>query len=167
MPSSDSDTPAFTRLDWDADTGGRRRPAGRTLGFALVLAAIAALFAYDYVVAPDKTVSRLNWDVRQTGWIVFISLAVLGRYVLTPLIADRERTRRHVGAFLRRPIGVAAFAYLVAFGVLGLLGPEVFEFSYAKLDHRLQPPVFATVDGSVADRHSCVGSVVDGACRGT
>ncbi|WP_459190750.1 ABC transporter permease [Halosimplex sp. J119] len=167
MPSTDSDAPEFTRIDWDAETGGRRRPAARTVGFGLALAAVGALLAYDVVVEPAKTVPPLEWDVRQTGWIVLVSLVVLARYVLVPLVADRERTARHVRAFLARPAGVLAFVYLAAFALLGLLGPELFEFSYAKLDHQLQPPVFASVNMSATDGYSCLGPVVDGFCQGT
>ncbi|MFC7197536.1 ABC transporter permease [Halosimplex aquaticum] len=101
------------------------------------------------------------------GWIVIVSLVVLARYVLVPLVADRQRTARHVRAFLRRPAGVLSLAYLVAFGTLGLIGPEVFQFSYAKLAHSLQPPVFASVNMSATDGYSCVGPVVDGRCQGT
>ncbi|MFC7143072.1 ABC transporter permease [Halosimplex aquaticum] len=167
MPSSGSDSPEFTRIDWDAEAGGRRRPAPRTLGFVLALAAVAALLIYDYVVVPAETIPPLDWDVRQVGWIVIVSLVVLARYVLVPLVADRQRTARHVRAFLRRPAGVLSLAYLVAFGTLGLIGPEVFQFSYAKLAHSLQPPVFASVNMSATDGYSCVGPVVDGRCQGT
>jgi peptide/nickel transport system permease protein len=167
MPSSDHDPPAFTRVDWDEEAGGRDPPAARTVGFALALAAVAALLAYDLLAAPAKTIPPLEWDVRKEGWLVLASLVVLGRYLLVPLVADRDRTDRHVRAFLDRPAGVLSLAYLVAFGLLGLVGPEVFEFSYAKLGHRLQPPVFGGVDASAADSYSCVGAVTDGVCRGT
>ncbi|WP_436927985.1 ABC transporter permease [Halosimplex amylolyticum] len=167
MPSSDSNSPEFTRIDWDAEAGGRRRPAARTLAFVLALAAVGALLAYDLLVAPAKTIPPLEWDVRKVGWIVLVSLVVLGRYVLVPLVANRERTARHGRAFLRRPVGVLALAYLVAFAVLGLLGPDVFEFTYAKPAHNLQPPVFGSVNMSVTDSYSCIGPVVDGHCQGT
>lgn len=166
-PASDADAPAFTRIDWDDVGGGRRRPDRRTVGFVLALCAVAGLLVYDFVVAPAKTVPPLEWDVRQVGWLVLVSLVVLARYVLVPLVADRDRTARHVRAFLRRPAGVVALAYLVGFALLGLVGPEVFQFSYAKLDARLQPPVFAAVPMDAADDYSCVGPVVDGLCRGT
>ncbi|WP_415383511.1 ABC transporter permease [Halosimplex sp. TS25] len=167
MPSSDPDPPEFTRIEWDAETGGRRRPAARTLGFVLALAAIGALLAYDLTVAPSKTIPPLEWDVRQVGWIVLVSLAVLARYVLVPLVADRERTARHVRAFLSRPAGALSLAYLVAFAVLGLLGPDAFQFTYAKPSQNLQPPVFGSVNMSVTDGYSCLGPVVDGYCQGT
>jgi peptide/nickel transport system permease protein len=167
MPSIDSDPPEFARVDWDAASGGRRRPSPRTLGFALALLGVVALLVYDLAVAPEKTLPMFEWDVNRSGWLLIVALVVLGRYVLVPLVADRDRTARHVRAFLARPAGVLALAYLAAFGLLGVVGPEVFEFTYAKLDARLQPPVFAGVDASVADSYSCVGQVVDGVCRGT
>jgi peptide/nickel transport system permease protein len=167
MPSSDPDPPEFTRVDWDEASSGRRRPSARTAGFALALLAVASLLAYDLVAAPAETLPILDWDVNRSGWLVIVAVVVLGRYVLVPLVADRDRTARHVRAFLARPAGVLALASLAAFGLLGLVGPELFEFTYAKLDARLQPPVFASVDASVADSYACVGPVVDGACRGT
>jgi peptide/nickel transport system permease protein len=167
MPSSDPDPPEFTRVDWDAAASGRRRPSARTTGFALALLAVAGLLAYDLVVAPEKTLPLLEWDVNRSGWLVVVALVVLARYLVVPLVADRERTARHVRAFLDRPAGVLALGYLLAFGLLGVFGPELLQFTYAKLDARLQPPVFAGVNASIADGYSCVGPVVDGVCRGT
>jgi len=167
MPSSDSDSPEFARVDWDAVSSGRRRPRPRTAGFALAALGVVALFAYDLAVAPEATIPVVDWDVNRSGWLVVVALVVVARYVFVPLIADRDRTGRHVRAFLARPAGPLALGYLVAFGLLGLLGPELLEFSYAKLDARLQPPVFGGVDASANAGYSCVGPVVDGVCRGT
>jgi len=167
MPSSDSDPPEFTRVDWDEASSGRRRPSARTAGFALALLAVVGLLAYDLTVAPEETLPPLDWDVDRSGWFVVVALVVLARYVFVPLLADRDRTARHVTAFLDRPAGVLALGYLLAFGLVGVFGPELFEFTYAKLDARLQPPVFAGVNASVADGYSCVGPVADGVCRGT
>ena len=167
MPSSSSDVPAFTQVDWEAEAGGVDRPGARTIGFVLALGAVAALLAYDLLINPDKTMPPLEWDVRREGWLVLVSLVVLVRYVLVPLVADRDRTARHLDAFLDRPAGVLALAYLTVFAVIGLVGPGVFEFSYAKLGHRLQPPVFGSVGMDVVNTYSCVGPVVDGACQGT
>ncbi|WP_135366491.1 ABC transporter permease [Halosimplex halophilum] len=167
MPSSDSDPPEFARVDWDATAPGRRRPSARTTGFALALLAVVGLLAYDLVVEPEKTIPLVGWDVNRSGWLVVAALVVLARYVLVPLVADRDRTARHVRAFLARPAGVLALGYLVLFALLGVLGPELFQFTYAKLDARLQPPVFAGVNMGATDGYSCVGPVVDGVCRGT
>jgi len=167
MPSSDRDSPEFARVDWDAVSSGRRRPRPRTVGFALAVIGVFALLAYDLAVAPEATVPVVDWDVNRSGWFVVAALVVLARYVFVPLVADRDRTGRRVRAFLARPGGVLALGYLVAFGLVGLLGPELLEFSYAKLDARLQPPVFGGVNASASAGHSCVGPVVDGVCRGT
>jgi len=167
MPSSSSDAPAFTQVDWDEVGDGVGRPGARTIGFGLALGVLAALLAYDFVINPDKTMAPLEWDVRREGWLVLVSLVVVARYGLVPLVADRDRTARYVDAFRQRRAGVLALTYLTVFAVIGLVGPGVFEFSYAKLGHRLQPPVFASVSTDIVHTYSCVGPVVDGACQGT
>ncbi|MFB6140148.1 MAG: ABC transporter permease [Halosimplex sp.] len=167
MPSTDLDSAAFTSIDWDEETGGRGIPAPRTLGFLVALAAVAALFAYDFVVRPDHLVAPIHWDLRRIDWLVVASLVVVVRYTVVPLVADWDRNARYVRAFARRPAGVASLAFLVGFGLLGLFGVEAFHFTYAQLDQQLQPPVYTRVNVEGIYSYDCVGKLRDGYCYGT
>lgn len=167
MPSIDVDSARFTSIDWTEETSRRVRPDSRTTVLLLGLGALAALFAYDYVVAPDELVAALHWDLTRMDWLVLLAFVLFVRYALVPLVADRDRAGRTLRALLGRPAGLASSLYLVAFGVLGLLGPEMFDFTFARLEYKLQPPVFASVDAGDVYVYSCFGETSGTVCHGS
>lgn len=166
MSGSDPDDAAFTRVDWDAITGGRRRVAPRTLGLVIALSVVGITYAYDSLVSPETLI--LSWSPSRADWLALLAVVFVGRYGLVPFAADHERSARQVRAVIRRPMALVSLACLLLFGIVALLGPDAFQtVSYPRLEHRLQPPVFASVD--VGDQHfyTCVGTLVDDRCHGT
>jgi peptide/nickel transport system permease protein len=55
---------------------------------------------------------------------------------------------------------------LLFFG-LGLLGPELFEYGYPRLEHRLQPPLFGIISYPGPSVLECLGETRQGVCYGT
>ena len=133
----------------------------------LALAVLAALFAYDFLVRPGQLVGALNWDLTRIDWLLLISLVLVGRYVLFPLVADRRRTRRYVRAFLGRPMALGSAVVLLGFVLVALVGPEVLDRSWARLRHANQPAFWETVYVADAWDFHCVGEMSNGYCHGS
>ncbi|MHB9287033.1 ABC transporter permease [Halobacteriales archaeon Cl-PHB] len=168
MPSTDLDDAKFTDVDWGTESRAIPRPRYRTVGFVLTLAVLFALLAYDYFVAPRKLFAPLNWDVSRMGWLTLASLVLFARYAILPLVLDRRRAARYVRQFLSRPAGVASLLLLVFFGLVALVGPELFYRSYPRLADRLQPPAFAAVKfDDLPIVYECAGRAAEGTCHGT
>jgi peptide/nickel transport system permease protein len=166
MSSGGIDSAKFTRVDWSEESGGRFRPRLRTVGFVLSLAVLAVLLAYDVVVGPDELFGFMYWDVTRMDWLVLVSAVLFVRYAVVPLVTNLDRSSKYVREFLTRPAGALSGAFILFFTFLGLLGPEFIDFTYPKLTHRLQPPVYTTVntEGIV---HECVGKTTGNLCHGT
>ena len=167
MPSTSLDDARFTAIDWDDEERGLPRPRWRSVGLVLALAVLAVLFAYDFIARPRQLVGALNWDLTRIDWLLLISLVLLGRYVLFPLVADRRRTRRYVRAFLARPMALGSAVVLLGFVVVALVGPEVLDRSWARLRHANQPPFYAKVYVADAWDFHCVGEMTNGYCHGS
>ena len=165
MPSTDTEIARFTRINWDEESGraGLMRP--RTVGFVLALLAVAAVFVYDNLYVTTALVR--TWDPTRMDWLFFVSAVVAVRYAVVPLVADRDRTSGYVREFLSRPVGVLTLAYLVAFGVLGLFGPEWFGLARVDYAAKVQPPVFTSVYVEEMSAYNCVGRMVGEHCHGT
>lgn len=166
--AADEDPPLFTRVDWEADVAGWRRPRGRTVGLALALGVLAGAFLYDFLVGPEELVAALSWDVTRMDWLALTAVVLFGRYAVFPLVADRRRSARYVREFLSRPGGRLSLLVLGALGLVALVGPELLDTGYPRLDDRLQPPAFAGVYVEDLPIHyECAGRMVDGHCQGT
>lgn len=162
-----SDAPVFTRVDWE-NVRRRRRPDWPTTGLLIALAALAILFAYDYLVVSEELVSVLDWDVSRVDWLTILSGILLVRYGIVPLFFDPERTLRLGRRFLRRPAAVLSLVYLLVFAVVGIVGPDAaFGLEYPRLKHRWQPPVFFSVNSDQFFFFNCVGATTNGHCHGT
>ena len=167
MPSTDLDGARFTAIDWEETADARTRPRGRTVGLVLALVVLAALFVYDLLVEPKFLVAPLRWDLNRIDWLLVLSLVILGRYVGFPLLADRRRSGRYVREFLSRPAALASVVILVGFALVALVGPEVLDRSWPRLEHANQPPFFASTSVEGKFGFNCVGPVVEGQCQGT
>jgi peptide/nickel transport system permease protein len=167
VPSPDLADAAFTDVDWESvdPPGLVRRPSARTAGLVVALAVLVASFAYDYALQPEDLVGE--WSPRRLHWLALLSGVLFARYVLVPLAATPERSRRFLVALLRRPAGALSLAYVLFFFGVGLLGPELFEYSYARLAHRVQPPVYTSTTFPDASTLECLGRVENGRCHGT
>lgn len=158
----------FVSVDWDETSDRFPRPDAETLGLLLSLAVLATLFAYDYVVKPDELVWFMNWDLDGVDWLFVTAMLLMVRYGVAPLGRQRGRTARHLRAFLRRPAGTLSGLYLLAFAVVGIVGPDTFfALDYPRLKYRFQPPLFGQFPADQLHYYNCAGPVVDGMCQGT
>lgn len=158
---TDADT--IPAVDWSDQS--RRWPSvgARTLGFLASVAAIAALFVYDYRMAGARTLGE--WDATPLNWLALLSVAVVAFYGVAPLVADRERAVRYWRRFRRDRLAVAGLAYLAVFVAVGALGPVFVDVPPSDLPHAFQPPAWASTDASLP--LECVGQVSNGLCHGT
>jgi len=167
MPSTELESARFTSVDWATESGGWRSVRLRTAGLAAALLVVAALFAYDYVVAPRELFEFLDWDVTRIDWLFLVSTVLFVRYAVVPLAANRDRAAAYTAEFVRRPAGVFSLAYIVVFGVLGVVGPEVFGLARVDFAAKVQPPVFASVNTDNIRNYDCVGRMAGEYCHGT
>lgn len=155
-------TPIET-AEWSEQPGRRPTVGRRTWGFLATVAALAALFVYDRRLAADATVA--GWDASALDWLTLLSVAVLAFYGVAPLVADRERAARYWRRFRRDRLAVAGLAYLVAFVLVGALGPVAVDRPASNLVHAYQPPAFASADANLP--LECAGTVSGGRCHGS
>lgn len=167
MPSESVDDAEFTDVRWDElSNDGPPLLDPPTAGLLAGLAAVAALLAYD-LLEPGSPLGFVDWDVSRMDWLVLFASVLLVRYGGYPLVRDRERTVRGLRSLLRRPAGALALSFLLTSLALAVVGPELVDFGYPQLDHKLQPPVFASVYVEDVYAYNCVGQVTDGYCHGT
>ena len=162
MPSSSAGEPAFTGVDW-SQQDDRRRLQRRTVGFALSVAALGALFAYDYWFNSGALYG--TYIARRVDWLFAFGLLVSARYVVVPLVVDRDRTRRYWRRIRNDRLAVFALVYLAAFFVVSLLAPELRDIGRVALDRQHQPPVGLSIPVETIER--CIGPVSGGRCYGT
>lgn len=162
MPSDTSTL--LTDVEWDASARGPV-VSRRTLWFLASLAALAAAFAYDYHVVPEQHATLGTWYAAQHDWLLFLAVLVLAFAVGWPLAANPSRTRRYWRRLRATPAGVAALAYVLAFLVVGAVGPFVVDDAVANLFRRYQPPLLVTVEEAAIG--NCIGPVADGQCHAT
>ena len=165
MPSTEHEAPLFTRIDWSSRSAGIFDVQLRTVGSVVATVALVAVFTYDYVVSPPALVGA--WDLTRMDWIFFLSSILFVRYGVVPLATDWQRSSSTVRSFLRRPAGVLSLAYILGFGVLGLVGPELLGMPRVDFYANVQPPVWGTVNVDNVNPYNCVGSVRDNMCHGT
>lgn len=168
MPSGDIDAAAFTSIDWSERSRRRRRPDARTIGLVLALAAVAAAFAYDYLVSPEELVWFIHWDLSRIDWLFLVSTVLVTRYVAVPMLANRDRSARTLRALLTRPAGALSLGFIVVFCFLGIVGPDtLYGVTFPRLKYRLQPPVFTSVYVGDQSYYNCAGRVVGEYCHGS
>lgn len=165
MPSSSLEDAGFTDIDWAEESGGRSLLDAPTLGLLTGFLAVAALLAYDWFVGTPFGV--LNWDPTRMDWLVLTAAVLFGRYGVYPLVRDRDRTVSALRALLARPAGALSFVFVVGSLLVALVGPELVSFGYPRLEHRLQPPVFARIHVADVYAYNCVGELSNGYCHGT
>ncbi|QIO24693.1 ABC transporter permease [Haloarcula sp. JP-L23] len=165
--SLDSPRRRFEDIDWEAKRGIVLRR--QTAGFLTTLAALALVFAFDYVrEAPlfsPNPVLRDGWDLTQLDWLFVVSLALFVFYVLVPLATHRRMTAHYWREFRKNRAAVVSLGFLLIVFTLGLVGPLLVSKPQVELTQSYQPPVGLAVDSSVP--LSCGGDVVDGRCHGS
>lgn len=159
---------SFERIDWEDERATRLRLSSRTWGFLLSLALVAASFGYDYFLLPDQRFSIGRWRFTFIDWLFVPSLLVVVFFVAVPLARDRKRAARYWRQIRGSRLATASFVYVVAFVVVGTLGPVYFGRITYNLPHQFQPPVFFSVENYVV--LECAGEVVggvNGRCHGS
>jgi peptide/nickel transport system permease protein len=168
----------FEDVDWSEDAG-RAVLSRRDLGMLGVLAALAVVFVYDYVVVPTDTPTfefdlppavplfgdTFAWDVTQLDWLFLLTLVVMVFYVVLPLSDNRRLTAYYWRQFRKNRLAVVSLVYLVVVFFIGTVGPIFIPAPELALTRQYQPPMFTTVDTSVPIQ--CVGQVTGDACHGS
>lgn len=155
MPPEEMPVAAFP----EQRSGSRLSPSALTL--VVGVSAVAALFAYDRLVANVYLVGQ--WKVSPLEWLFLVSLAVLAALIVA--MVRRRRDAARVWRRFRTDTGaVVALAVLAAVVIAGLIGPVVRPVSHNLLA-ATQPPVFLATDG--VNVPSCVGRMTDGRCHGS
>ncbi len=158
-------SPNSTAIDWEELDGGTRLVGRRALAFVAGVAAVVVAFGYDrFVRASDLPPLRV-WPAGVHEWLLALAFVAFACYVVWPLAADRDRTRRYWRRLRRNPAGTVAFGYIAVFVAAGTVGPALVGDPPANLLRQYQPPVFLTSYEGVTS--PCVGEMVDKQCHGT
>ncbi|WP_284012164.1 hypothetical protein [Halobaculum litoreum] len=163
---------------FEVDTDGRRvvdrLPVRlRTVALAGVLTVLAVAGVWEEVVTPDGVVPFWGVSTSIIEYLYYASLAVAACYVGVPLARRPDLRRRYWRRLRRRPVGLAAAAYLLVvwyaatFGAwtIDALGVEsTEEITYGVPPS--QPPAWATVEMSPTIPY-CQGTLEGDLCHGT
>lgn len=148
-------------IDWQT-VDGERRLAASTVVFLVGLAAVAVLFAYDYLIAHVYLV--FDWRVGVLEWLFLLAVVVFAAYVVVPAVTRPRQTARIWRRFRTHRGAVLALGFLVVLFVAGLAGPIVRPPSQ-NLQYTVQPPLFLSVPESAVS--GCAGTLTDGRCHGS
>lgn len=168
MAHDDTPPERFEDIDWDDVSGEGWSPSLQTAGMAVVVGVLAALFAYDSLVAGrEPTFGAVGWayDVSRLDWLFALTLAFIALWILVPMYRNPHLTRYYWRRFRRNRPAVVSLCYLLVVFVVGLVGPLVVSKPELTVLEQFQPPVFASVDRSIVV--DCVGRVADGRCYGS
>jgi peptide/nickel transport system permease protein len=161
-----TDDAAGTAIDWTTER--RRLPVTRrTVLFVgvVLLTGVTLWYSRNVAELPVLDAYDVHRTLRTRDWLFTMSVLAAVTYLVVPLVQHPERTRRYWRRLRRRPLGLAAFGYVVGFFVVGTLGPLFTEPYLLDFTAKSQPPVFTSVSTVVVEE--CNGRVVDGACHGT
>ena len=132
------------------------------LGGVVVL---AAGVGYDHEVVRAGQPLVGSWDVGAMDWLVALSLLAVACYAAVPLASNRRLTRLYWRRLRRRPLALASAGYLLAFVLLGLVGPAVVGRPEFLGGGSHQPPWLWSVEAGRVSR--CLGTVANGRCHGS
>lgn len=161
-------------IDWAEVQADRPTlPAGSATLAPFV--ALATLFAYHYAFVPsaDKLLNeaflgfRIVLDPTGFDWLVALSVLLFCVLVVVPLVRDPSLAREAWGDIRADPLALASFWYLVAFAVVGALGPFLLGDPTIDPTLEFQPPVYTSVESTAV--YECLGRTsADGSlCHGT
>lgn len=170
---SGDDEPTFETLDWSEYDASGHVVTRKTVAFALSLAGLVGLFAYDYYVLPQAYALVGSYSPGRLDWLALFAALVVAFFGVVPLASNRRLARHYWRRFRRDRVAVAAAAYLLVFVFLGMLGPQLWGApSIAPKGHSVAgrgpppglPPFWMGVEESKL--FYCATDVVDGKCQG-
>lgn len=175
--TADSPALTFQDIDWDEYEASGHLVDRRTVGFLLVVGVLAATFAYHYLFVVKGHTLYGDFDPSALDWLSMLAATVLGFYVVWPLAADRDMTRRYWHRLRTRPLALVALSFLGLLTLVGIVGPEVLARPAQTVwagevpPRGLmlgQPPVLTSVEmGHATEVYSCRGTVLKDRCHGT
>jgi peptide/nickel transport system permease protein len=180
-PNAERDTPRFDQVDWEAYAGGRRKRLSiNTKLFALTVAPVLALAAYDWVAVGERETTfgalaaatdlplqalGLDFAVTTVDYVFAATLLLFVWYLVVPLYQHPRITGHYWRRFRRNRPALVSLAWLFVVFAGGLLGPLVLNAPEQNVLAGHQPPVGLSVaEANVAE---CVGEVTNGRCAGT
>lgn len=156
----------FDRVDWRAiDAEPSRRLSRRTATFLVGLLFVCAAFVYDHETTGPHDALVGQWDPAQVEWLFVVSLLALACYLVWPLLADRDATRRRLAQLRESPPAIVGLGWLVAFFLVGLVGPAFVAKPELNVFFGYNPPALFSVDVGLVVR--CAGEVANGRCHGS
>lgn len=165
MQDGDPDA-SFEDVDWSSISQSRQLLSAelRTLLIGHVL--FASLYVYDKLSADSVLIG--TWRPELVDWVLLYGVVFLVAYGVVPVLRNRGTVRR-LGIRLRnRPIVLLASGYLIAFFLVALLGPILYEDPGINFGYAFQPPIGFSEEVSSAQ---CAGDVTGGAfdrrCHGS
>jgi peptide/nickel transport system permease protein len=151
-------------------TAGESAAAGgggrdwRAVALGVALAGVAAAYLADVYVAGTYLVPAWEWAPTRSDWL-FVASSWLLVALAVGVVRDRALARRYWARLRASPGALAGLGVLVAFAVVGLVGPLVVPQPTSNVAVGLQPPAFQSLPAdSVVE---CLGRVVDDRCRGS
>ena len=164
-PRGPEASPLSTGVDWQSLDGRRRIGSRRSLSFVAWTVAVVAAFGYDRYVRVSDLDPLPVWPAGVHEWLLALAFVAFAHYVVWPLVADRDRTRRYWRRLRRNPAGMASLAVIAVFVAAGTVGPLLVGDPPANLMRQFQPPVFLTSPDGVTS--PCIGQMTDGVCHGS
>ena len=173
----------FDQVEWaDYADGKRMHVSTNTTLFALTVAPVLALAAYDWYAVGEREATfetlgqdaGLAWLFEPLGidfalttvdYAFGATLLLFVWYLVVPLYQHPRITGYYWRRFTRNRPAVVSLGWLLLVFVGGLLGPLVLNAPEQNVLAGHQPPVGLAVDE--ANVAQCVGETVDGRCRGT
>lgn len=166
-PMSDGgDGAAFEEVDWEdvSRTGRLLTPERVVLCVGLVL--FAAVFVYERRFVRLYLVG--NWRVEPVDWVFLCGLVVLAAYGVVPLYRNRRFVANTLGRLRDRPLAILAGVYVLAFALVGLLGPVVYQDPSLDFGYMYQPPLgFSAEFTSTHCAGEVTGDAFERRCHGS
>jgi peptide/nickel transport system permease protein len=136
---------SFERIDWAAiDEGDRGLDPAVEAEIGAFLA-LAAAFAYDYLVLRDTpTLGPVGLDLTSVEWLLLVVLLLGAFHVCLPLYRNGRMTRYYWRQFRKNRAAVVSLGFLGFVFAVGLFGPLVWAAPNESINYpaAYQPPVF-------------------------
>ena len=156
------------RTDTDASSPTRVAAAFesfsvRAAGFLVSAVALAVWAAYDTWVNDGYTLG--TWLAGPLDWVFLLSVLGFLFFFALPLTLNPYLRGEYWRGLTRSPESTVALAVVVAFFLVGSLGPFLVGRPGLNMYFQYQPPLWGQIDAT--GLVECAGPVTDGYCRGS